>query len=90
MVFHYPFFIVILTVFINLNRIVLCSKKDFRNEKQFNRTLFVFGDVKTCAANEFYDLNYFQCVACQKIGDNLQIAKESKGRIIFRFIEVKK
>ncbi|XP_065371679.1 meckelin [Calliphora vicina] len=49
---------------------------DYASERNFNRTLFVFGDVKTCAKNEIYDLNYFKCSSCKKIGENLQTNKD--------------
>ncbi|KAI8120758.1 Meckelin [Lucilia cuprina] len=74
MCFLYMFIIALLTVFINLNCMVLSSKMDY--EKNFNRSLFLFDDIKNCAKNEFYDLSYFQCSVCKRFGENLQTNKD--------------
>lgn len=76
--FHSFIIISILTVFINSNVVVLCTKLNYVKEKNFNRTLFIFDDVKNCAKNEYYDLNYFQCSSCKIMGENLQSSKDSK------------
>ncbi|KAM7363172.1 meckelin isoform 2-T2 [Cochliomyia hominivorax] len=76
MVFHCFNIITILTVLINFNYLVFCSKVDYINEKNFNRTLFLYDDIKNCAKTDFYDINYFQCKTCKKIDENLQTTQD--------------
>ncbi|XP_005188260.2 meckelin [Musca domestica] len=69
MSFHIAFVSIVTVLVFNLNCLVVCHDRD----KQYNRTtIFTFQDVKYCAKNEFYDLNYFRCVPCKMLGENLQ------------------
>uniref|UniRef100_A0A1I8Q9F9 Meckelin n=1 Tax=Stomoxys calcitrans TaxID=35570 RepID=A0A1I8Q9F9_STOCA len=67
MIFHFVYAL-FLTIFLANFNCIDCHERD----KHFNRTLFAFHDVKQCAKNEFFDINYFTCVPCQVLGENLQ------------------
>lgn len=87
MSFHIAFVSIVTVLVFNLNCPVVCHDRD----KQHNRTtIFTFQDVKYCAKNEFYDLNYFRCIPCKMLGENLQPSVDSKYccvSVIFLWLE---